>query len=283
MGKFHWVKLKRFVIFDPKKRIIHAPCFNDRVFHHAVMNFIGPVLDRAMIEYSFACRKGKGVHAAAKQVQKNIRRYSWYVKIDILNYFESIDHHLLFQMLQRKIKGREVLNITKQIIAGYNTSPEKGLPIGTLPSQHFANYFLDKLDRYIIEKLHVNSYVRYMDDIIWWCNDKKDSKAILKNVIEYIEKNLMLEVKKNVIQINKSTKGVTYCGFRIFPGKIRLTPRKQKRYTAMRNKWENAYRSGLINKIKLQSAYDSVNAITLHADSIEWKKQQLIRYPSPDY
>ncbi len=275
-------RLKKIIIFDPKKRTIHAPCFKDRVMHHALMNFAGPVLDNAMTDSSFACRPGKGVHAAMKQVQKNIRRYPWYVKIDIKSYFDSIDHYRLLEKLKRRLKGHDVLKLIEKIVFSYNTIPGNGLPIGALPSQHFANYYLDSLDRYIMEGLHADAHVRYMDDIIWWCDSRERAKHTLAGVIEYVEEKLLLDVKMPVVQINRSKSGVTYCGFRILPGKIKLFRRKCRRYTAMRSKWENAYMSGFIDKNKLQSAYASVYSITAHTHSSEWRKKQLHRYPAPD-
>ena len=155
---------KQFTIYDPKKRVIHAPCFKDRVLHHAVMNFVGPVLERAMVDSSYACRQGKGVHAAVK----------------------------------------------------------KAYPSGALPSQHFANYFLDSLDRYIMEILKARAQIRYMDDIIWWCDDCQQAKSTLAKVVEYVENNLRLKVKEKNIQINKSQRGVTYCGFACFAGKNKI-------------------------------------------------------------
>ncbi len=274
--------LKEFTIFDPKERIIHAPCFNDRVLHHAIMNFAGPVLDRAMVDSSFACRIGKGVHAAIRQAQKNIRRFAWHVKIDIKSYFDSIDHNLLFGMLKRRLKGDEALGLIWKIIDGYNICNGKGLPIGALPSQHFANYYLDSLDRFIMEKLRARAHIRYMDDILWWCDSREEAKSALAGVRRHAEEKLLLRIKKSSIQISRSSGGVAYCGFRILPGKIKLSMRKCRGYKAHRKKWENAYKAGFIDSAKLQAAYASVYAITAGADSGQWRREQLRRHPAPD-
>ena len=281
-GNIPYGKLNKFTIFDPKERIIHAPCFKDRVLHHSIMRYVGSVLDRAMVNSSFACREGRGVHAAVKQAQKNICRFAWYVKIDIKSYFNSIDHYLLLEMIKRRIKGDHVLGLIEKIISNYCTIKGKGLPIGALPSQHLANFYLDSLDRYILENLHANAHARYMDDTIWWCNSRKEAKYTLAQVIDHVEEKLVLEIKRPVVQVNKSKNGVTFCGFRIFPGKIRLSARKRLRYCIHRKKWENVYRSGRIDATTLQIAYASVYSITANSDSREWRRKQLRFFKAPD-
>lgn len=270
---------RRFTIYDPKKRTIHAACFEDRVLHHALINHVGPVLERAMVHCTFACRPGKGPLAASQWVQHCTRRFPWYVKTDIRSYFDSIDHTLLKEILDRRIKGKEVQALISRIIDSYRLSPGKGLPIGSLTSQHFANYYLDGLDRFVMEELRCCAYTRYMDDIIWWCRDRQTAKTTLKTVKEWVSNNRLLNLKENW-QINRSNRGLTCCGYRILPGTMRLSRRRCKRYTMIKNRWEKAYLEGLIDEQQLQSAYASIYAGAIHADSWEWRKQQLRKYPS---
>lgn len=110
-GKMPKGIFRAFTIHDPKKRTIHAACFTDRVFHHALINLVGPILDRGLTPATFACRVGKGQHAAASRVQHHLRRYPWYVKIDIQSYFHTIDHQLLLALLARRFKGEAFLAI----------------------------------------------------------------------------------------------------------------------------------------------------------------------------
>jgi RNA-directed DNA polymerase len=138
---------------------------------------------------------------------------------------------------------------------------------------------LDGLDRFIMAELRCSAYARYMDDVIWWCTDRKKAIKTLKMVKEWIAGQRLLDVKDNC-QINRSGCGVTFCGFRILPGMMRLSRRRRKRYTILRNRWEKAYREGLIDEQQLQSVYASLYAGTVHADSREWRKQQLCKYPS---
>ena len=263
-----------FTIHDPKKRIIHAVSFKDRVLHHGVMHFLESIIDKALLPTVYACRKGKGKLKAVLRVQYFCRRYPWYVKIDIRKYFDSIDHGILYNLLRKKIKGREVLGVIWRIINSYQTEPGKGLPIGTLPSQYFANFYLHSVDRFITERTGARGYVRYMDDIIWWCDTRGEAKASLAGVRQFIHNTVHLELKES-IQINRSVRGVTFCGFRVLPGTIRLTRRKKKLYKSGLRKWEQAYVSGAIDQYKLQAACDAVHSAAIHAKSREWRKKYL--------
>jgi len=161
------------------------------------------------------------------------------------------------------------------------TSPGKGLPIGLLTSQHFANYYLDGLDRLVLEKSRARAYVRYMDDMVWWCRDKGEAKAILRMVREYLQAERRLMIKKNV-QIQRTSMGLPFCGFRIFPGCIRLNRRKKSRYNERRNFWEKLYGIGMIDAHDLQRAYDSIKGIIAPASARQWMKRQLSLHPSPE-
>ncbi len=270
-----------FTIFDPKQRLITAVCFADRIAHHALIACVEPVLERALVPDSYACRPGKGPLAAVLRAHGNIRRYGWYVKIDVNRYFETVDHGVLLALLRRKLKGAFLDGLIERIVEGYSTAEGKGLPIGSLTSQHFANYYLDGLDRMIMASRGVHAYVRYMDDMIWWCSDKRSAKRSLETARAYARDERLLVVKDNV-QVQRSSKGVTFCGFRILPGDLRLTQRKKQRYTRRRRYWEDLHAAGEIDGRRLQGAYDSVRGVVSHAVAGQWLRQQLSRYPSPD-
>lgn len=281
VGKMPQGKYRSFIIHDPKKRTIHAACFEDRILHHAIMNIAGPVLDRGLVPTTYACRVGKGTLAAVERVRHCIRRYPWYVKIDIAGYFDTVDHHLLFSLLQRRFKGNEFLDLLWRTLESYNTAVGKGLPIGSLTSQHFGNYYLDGVDRFLTEQLKCLAHVRYMDDIIWWCEDLKEAKTSLAQVKGYIAHERLLDVKETM-QINRSKRGVTYCGFRVLPGTIRLTVRKRRLYGLGRMAWENAYLDGKVTELKLQNGYAAVHGMVAGCGSRQWRKKNLLRHPPVD-
>lgn len=277
-GRMPYGGFRSFTIYDPKKRIIHAACFEDRIFHHAVMNLAGPVLDRAMLPTSFACRPGLGVHLAADIVQNHIRRFDWYGKIDIASYFASIDHDILLTILLRRFKGREFTMQLQRLLECYRTEPGKGLPIGALTSQYFANYYLDGLDRLLNGLPEVRGHVRYMDDIVWWCDEKEQVKQNLRQVRAWLTGQRRLEVKP-AWQIQRSRQGISYCGYRILPGSKRLSLRRKRRYQQRRLYWEHQFRLGWITSTQLQTAYAAVHSITQGAESTGWRRQNLRHHP----
>lgn len=268
-----------FQIFDPKQRLIHAACFTDRVFHHVLMNLAGDVLEKAMMPCSYACRPNKGVHKAVQKVQQHLRHYHYYGKIDIAGYFACINHSRLMQTLTSRFKGDEGLAQLQRIIDSYHFSPQHGLPIGSLTSQYFANYYLDGLDRLLADLPKVRAQVRYMDDIIWWCDSKQDTRVTLNTITEWLQTERHLQVKPT-LQIQPSKCGVSYCGFRILPGVIRLSRRRKRRYQQRRQYWESLYLQALISARQLQTAYAAVHAITVGTDSLAWRRENLRRYPA---
>lgn len=279
--KMPYGRFRAFQIHDPKKRLIHAACFEDRIFHHAVMNVTGERLEKSMVHHSYACRQNKGVHRVVQQVQKNLRRFLWLVKIDISAYFSAIDHEILLRLLMRHFKGNRFHYQLYRIIKSCPDMEEKGLPIGSLTSQYFANFYLDGLDRLLTSHRQVTAAVRYMDDIIWWCPSKKDAKCTLRDVADYLQERRLLTVKSNV-QILPCRTGVTYCGFRIMQGIVRLSRRRKQTINRRRRYWEQEYEQGNLSDCQLQTAYAAVHAVAQGTDSSAWRKKQLLDKPPPD-
>jgi RNA-directed DNA polymerase len=269
---------RRFRIHDPKPRLIHAPCFRERVLHHALMAHVGPVLDRALVDDTYACRVGKGALAAVQRARHHARRWPWWAKIDIRTYFASIDHRMLKDLLARRFKDPGLLRLMDRIIDASADTPGKGLPIGALTSQQFANFYLAGLDRHLLEHGHVRGYVRYMDDSVWWGDSRAAVRAALIEVQTYATEHLALQVKEPP-QIGRSTLGLSLCGYRILPGCLRLSRRRKDRYSACRGHWEDAYAAGLIDGLTLQAGYAGALAITLHADAAAWRREHLRRVP----
>lgn len=267
LGKFN-----TFRIFDPKPRQISAPAFRERVLHHALIYHIGPVLDRAAVFDSYACRKDKGTVRAVKRAQQHLRRFPWYVQIDVARFFDSIDHKTLKYLLARKLKNRGALDLCGRIIDSYHTRPGQGLPIGALTSQYFANYYLNGLDRFLLETCRVSGMVRYMDDVVWWHQEKEAARNTLLKVKSFLFQELALDVKENG-RIQRSRCGLRLCGYRILPGIIRLSRRRQKLYKAACKRWEGAYRQGWIDTQQLQICYDAARSITAHSQATSFRRE----------
>jgi RNA-directed DNA polymerase len=260
---------RSFTIHDPKVRQIHAACFADRVLHHAVLNLTEHVFERSLVATTFACRPSMGVHRAVMMVRQNLQRFNWYAKIDIDSYFASIEHARLMQVLSKKFKGGEFLALLSRLIAStpncvgdeplqpfqpFQALPAKGLPIGSLTSQHFANLYLNGADRFLTETCKVRGHVRYMDDIVWWGDSAEVLKVQLAQLSEYLNKERGLTIKPSSIQIQPSSRGVTYCGYRIRRGEVFASRRKLKRYSQNSEMHAAAFRSGLWSAAHVQRA-----------------------------
>jgi hypothetical protein len=280
LGQYQPQAMQTFYIRDPKPRLICAPAFRDRVLHHGLMAHVGPVLERALVHDTYACRKGKGTLAAVLRCQKQIGRFQWYAKVDMRAYFASIDHRILKRLLARKFKDGGLLGLVDTIIDAFEVKPGVGLPIGALTSQCFANYYLAGFDRFLLESCKVGAMVRYMDDVIWWGRSKEDVMAVLARAHCYLKDQLALEVKPS-IQVNRCELGVPFCGYRVLPGGLRLTRRKKRRYGDKRGYWEQLFKDGDVDAVALQRAYDSILSMVVHGHSTGWRRAQLVRFPSP--
>lgn len=234
---------RSFLIHDPKERWIHAACFPDRVLQHAILNLAEPVFERTLVPSSYACRPGLSVHRAIRHAQRNLRCFPWFAKVDVDAYFASIDHAILARLLARRFRGADFLALLGRIIASCPSAAGRGLPIGSLTSQHFANHYLDGADCFLLTHLLVRGHVRYMDDILWWGDERPQVKQVAGELREWLQRERRLQLKENV-QINRSERGVTYCGARVLRGSLRLSARKKARYRQGREQWEAAWCEG---------------------------------------
>ena len=264
---------RRFTIHDPKRRVITAACFSDRVLHHAILNLAEPRFERMLVDGCHACRPGKGVHAAVREVQQNLRCWPWFVKVDVDGYFPSIDHVLLKDLLARRFKGAGFLALLGRIIdAGAADTPGRGLPIGALTSQHFANAYLDAADRMLLAHAGVRAHVRYMDDIVWWCPSRAAALASLDELRAFLWRERKL-VLKPAVCLGRSTQGLAFCGFRIRPGEVFASARKLSRYRAGLARVQAALSSGQASPLQAQRAYDALLATLTGAQTLGFRRR----------
>jgi RNA-directed DNA polymerase len=184
-----------FTIRDPKVRVITAVPFRDRVVHHAVMSALAPIFDRRMIAGSFACRRGKGSHAAVSFAHGLLRRYGFFLKLDIQKCFGSLDHDVVLGVVGRVVKDRRVLALLHRIVSAGGDAG-RGLPIGSLTSQWLANLTLDRLDHHVKEVLRIPGYARYMDDFVLFSNDRESLRAAHAALGEFLASELRLAIKE---------------------------------------------------------------------------------------
>lgn len=217
-----------FKVYDPKERVICAADFRERVLHHALMNVCHETFEKYQIYDSYASRKGKGQYAALDRAMHYQKKCKWFLKLDVRKYFDSIDHGCLMGLLERKFKEQKLLSIFEQILNSYCTAAGKGLPIGNLTSQYFANHYLAYSDHYIMENLKVNGYVRYMDDMVICGNDKEallDKGILLQS---FISQKLKLKLKP--FCLNKVVYGLPFLGYVVHPYHLHLNKNSKKRF-----------------------------------------------------
>lgn len=209
-----------FEIHDPKRRTIAAAPFADRVVHHALCNFMAPLLERRFIARSFSCQIGKGTTTARECCRMLVNRHRYVLKCDVRKFYPSLDHEVLMEKLRQVIHCPGVLALCQGIIDSHQT-PERpnlcGLPIGNLTSQLWGNFYLDKLDHHLTEGERHGAYLRYTDDFLVFANDKARLDVIRDVIVEELTQvRLNLAEPKSRLLI--CHEGVPFCGFRFLPG-----------------------------------------------------------------
>lgn len=260
---------RQFYVFEPKKRLITAPAFKDRVVHHALCSVIEPILDRRFIYDSFACRVGKGNTKVVDRLQdlarKAKRLYGDYYafKGDIKSFFPSINIDILKKQIAGKISDSNVLNLINVIL---DAGGPIGLPIGALTSQLFANYTLDLLDHFVKEALGVRFYVRYMDDFVVLAKTAKDAKAIGVFISNFVQSSLGLSMNPKSTVL-KGSSGIPFCGFRVWPThKTHLKPSFKRSVRRLR-KLAYLHNLGCINKARFKQSLMSFLGHYKHCNS----------------
>jgi len=263
-GTFGFGDHRSFQVRDPKCRVIHAPVFPERVAHHAIFNLCEPLLDRRLIYDSYACRKGKGTHGAIKRARVFAKRFDWCLQLDIRKFFDSIPHRTLLQNLCRVFKDKSLLDLFESILSGYETAPERGLPIGSLSSQHFANFYLSGLDRLIKEKFKIPGYLRYMDDFVLWAH-KSDCLWQARSELEDFLVGLGLSLKRRSEPV-QSAQGLSFLGHCIYPRRTELNRSSRTRFVRKARKLELKLAKGEITELELQQRHASLSGFGRFAD-----------------
>ena len=238
-------RYREFYVYEPKQRLVMALPFRDRVVQWAVYRQLNPILDKTYISHTFACRVGFGAHKAVKKVQYWLRKMHrqcsqvYVLKMDVAKYFYRVDHDVLMDLLREKIQDAKVINLLETIIRCEHTTfgidlgtglkvGGVGMPIGNLTSQMFANFYLNQLDRHCKHDLKAVRYIRYMDDVLVVSHSKEYLKMVWLDTDLFLQNRLRLRLNGKTC-IRGITQGVEFCGYRIWPEKIKL-----KKKTALR-------------------------------------------------
>ncbi len=255
-GSYRPGAYRSFYIRDPKRRLISAAPFRDRVAHHALCNVIGPIFERTFIGDSYANRVGKGTHAALDRCQSFARRYRYVLQCDIEQFFPSVDLTVLRAMLAAKLADDAVMTLVDRILAGgapvlvdeytmrwfpgddlFAVNRPRGLPIGNLTSQFWANVYLNALDQYVKRELRCAAYLRYVDDFLLFSNSKRELWAWKAAVRDELA-GLRLTLHERESTVYPVTNGIPFLGFRVYPPHRRLKRRNgvmfARRYRRLR-------------------------------------------------
>jgi RNA-directed DNA polymerase len=232
-----------FYIHEPKRRLISAAPFRDRVVHHALCNVIEPLFERSFVADSYANRIGKGTHRAVTRAQEFARRYPYVLQCDVRQFFPSIDHAILRTILANKVSDGDVLWLIDQILVSgrgvlteeyemvyfpgddlFTVNRPRGLPIGNLTSQFWGNVYLNPFDHFVTRTLRCLGYVRYVDDMLLFAKDKKTLWQWKAAVCERLAA-LRLTIHPGA-HPHPVSEGIPFLGFVIFPQRRRLKRRK---------------------------------------------------------
>ena len=283
-------RYRMFYVYEPKRRLIMALQFKDRVAQHAIYRQLNPLLDKQFIYDSYACRNGKGTHKAVARLQYWFRQVSrkpgkyYYLKLDISKYFYRIDHEILMGILRKKIADEDLLEILEGIVNCEDTHfglpmgadigdvafsemlADVGLPIGNLTSQMFANLYLDQLDQFCKHQLGLHYYIRYMDDVIILHNSKKHLERVKNQIANFLESELHLNLN-NKTCIRPVSMGAEFVGFRVWATHVKLRRKTARKMVKRLEYVFAAYAAGEIDREGMERTVASYKGALKHFNS----------------
>ncbi len=273
--------LKTFILRDPKTRKISKSDFRDRIIHHAICNLIEPVFDKTFIHDSFANRPRKGTINAIKRfdhykrkVSKNNTIKCFVLKADIKSYFDTVDHGTLLCMLDEKIKDKRIIWLITQILNNnQGKQVGRGMPLGNLTSQFFANVYLNELDQYVKHVLKAKHYIRYVDDFVILHRSSKILQKYKDEIDVFLKEKLMLKLHPEKSQILKLDKGINFLGFRLFYHHKLLARKNMRKFEKRMEQLKNQYKSEKINRENVIEKFEGWLAYSNHANMHKYRRK----------
>lgn len=280
-----------FYITDPKQRHIHKAEVRDRIVHHSLFKVLNPLFDTAFISDSYSCRKNYGTHKGfgklviyARKVSKNYTNNCWALKSDIKKFFDSVDHEILFKIICMRIKDNELLWLIWEIIESYDVKTKdcfaplamtgkKGIPIGNLTSQLFANIYLNELNQFVKHKLKVKYYLRYADDFVILNSSKELLERQLGEIETFLEQTLKLSLHQDKTTFRKLSWGIDFVGYVALPYYQVVRTKTKRRILRKVNDVLFQYKSGEITDYAFQQSVASYLGILHHAKANKIKRQ----------
>lgn len=261
-----------FYICDPKRRHIHKASIRDRVMHQALFRVLYNMFDKHFIFDSYSSRNDKGTHAgvsrlndAIRKVSKNWTATAWVLKCDVRKFFDSIDHEILRELITEKIDDKDILWLIDSIFESFEKEKGKGLPLGNVTSQLFANIYLNKLDQFAKHTLKAKYYFRYCDDFVIVHADKIFLENTISKIREFLKDNLQLELHPNKVEIRKVSQGIDFLGYVILPHAIVVRTKTKRRIRRKVKEGVIAEKCEQISKETFRSVISSYLGVFSHA------------------
>ena len=255
-----------FYVQDPKQRHIHKASVKDRVVHHLLYNYLYKLFDSTFIYDSYSCRLDKGTHNGidrlevfTRKVSKNYTRPCWGLKLDIRKFFASVDHQILLKLLKNKVKDKNIIWLLSEVIESFHTEQGRGMPLGNLTSQVFANIYLNELDQFVKHNLKVRYYIRYADDFIFLSINRIKLVKLINPLEQFLKEKLKLDLHPNKIVVRKLDWGIDFLGYIVLPH-YRLPRAKTRRRIFIKLKEK-------ISKDTFEQSFQSYLGYLSHANS----------------
>lgn len=276
---FHYTS---FYVNDPKLRHIHKASVRDRVLHHAIFRILYPIFDKSFIFDSYSCRLGKGTHSAVNRLKNFLRKLSannyrniYVLKCDIKKFFGSINQNLLIKIIRNKIKDENLIWLIKTIIRSFQTEDNKGLPLGNVTSQLFANIYLNELDQFVKHRLKVKYYLRYCDDFIILTENRGFLMRLISIISQFLKEKLDLSIHPDKIIIRKYRQGIDFLGYVVLPYHKVLRTKTKRRILKKIIQNKNKLVRGLISEECFNQSLQSYFGVLKHCNGYNIKKEIL--------
>ena len=273
--------LQTFILRDPKTRKISKSHFRDRVIHHALCNIIAPIFEKDFIYDSYANRVGKGTFKAIerfehfqRQVSKNFSQNSFVLKADIRKYFDNVNHEILLSMVKKKVDDPQIVWLIKIILNNHKTEEKgKGMPLGNLTSQFFANVFLNELDHFVKDHLRAKHYIRYVDDFVILDKSPIILQQYIKEIDFFLRNSLKLELHPDKSKILFMPRGTEFLGMRIFLHHKLIKEKNLRKFFRKLQLLTSQYDEGKANYDTIYDSLEGWNAYAMNADMFKLKKR----------
>jgi len=283
--EYHHGPYTGFYITDPKQRHIHKASVRDRVVHHAVYQALNPIFESTFIANSFSCRLNKGTHRGVTEVEKMTRKVSqnftkpcFALKCDIKRFFDSINHEILLKILKKRIKDADTIWLLERIIHSFvsresNLLERKGLPIGNLTSQFFANVYMNEFDQFVKHELRIKCYARYTDDFVIISDNENYLANLVKPISCFLCDHLKLKLHPGKMSLLSAHQGIDFLGYVVRPHyRIMRTKTKRRMFNNLKQKVDE-FNQGELGETNLYQSLNSYSGVMSHADTYKLKNK----------